>query len=164
MKRISVVAIILFATIGCDQTTKLIAKTALKNTPPQIFLHNIFRLEYAENTGAFLSFGAALPERFRFLMFTFGVGLFLAGALYYVLKNKVSRINFIGLCLLIGGGLGNLIDRIFYGRVIDFMNFGIGDLRTGIFNVADVAVVVAIALLFLDSLQKPALKSSLSQN
>ena len=53
-----------------------------------------------------------------------------------------------GLTLLIAGGLGNLIDRLVYGYVTDFLNVGIGSLRTGIFNVADMAIMLGVGLLF----------------
>jgi signal peptidase II len=52
-----------------------------------------------------------------------------------------------GLALLIGGGVSNLVDRISRGAVVDFLNLGIGSLRTGIFNVADMAIMSGIALL-----------------
>ena len=58
--------------------------------------------------------------------------------------------------LVLSGGLGNLVDRIINdGRVIDFMNIGIGSLRTGIFNVADVYITVGVVVLVFQSLQRP---------
>ena len=58
--------------------------------------------------------------------------------------------------LVLSGGLGNLVDRIINdGRVIDFMNIGIGSLRTGIFNVADVYITVGVVVLVFQALQRP---------
>ncbi|MBK9949803.1 MAG: signal peptidase II [Nitrospira sp.] len=58
--------------------------------------------------------------------------------------------------LVLSGGLGNLVDRIINdGRVIDFMNIGIGSLRAGIFNVADVYITVGVVVLVFQSLQRP---------
>ena len=58
--------------------------------------------------------------------------------------------------LVLSGGIGNLLDRLFHeGRVIDFMNIGIGSLRTGIFNVADVCITIGISLLVFELLQRP---------
>ncbi len=58
--------------------------------------------------------------------------------------------------LVLSGGLGNLVDRIINdGRVIDFMNIGIGSLRTGIFNVADVCITVGVVVLVFQALQRP---------
>lgn len=58
--------------------------------------------------------------------------------------------------LVLSGGLGNLVDLIINdGRVIDFMNIGIGSLRTGIFNVADVCITVGVVVLVFQALQRP---------
>lgn len=58
--------------------------------------------------------------------------------------------------LVLSGGLGNLVDRIINdGRVIDFMNIGIGSLRTGIFNVADVCITVGVVVLIFQALRRP---------
>jgi signal peptidase II len=151
---------VLFFCVGCDQVTKNIARRSLANSEPIIFLNNIFRLQYVENPGAFLSLGAGSPEQIRFWIFTFFTGLFLAGMLVYLLfSSNISKDKMISLSLVVGGGVGNLIDRIFNeGRVIDFMNIGIGSLRTGVFNVADIllsfGVVCFFAISFNDSKKK----------
>jgi signal peptidase II len=56
---------------------------------------------------------------------------------------------FIGAMLFLAGGASNLLDRIMHGTVVDFMNVGVGSLRTGIFNVADVALMIGVALMIL---------------
>lgn len=142
VQRTLLIAPVLFSCIGCDQVTKNIARHGLANSGPVTFLHDIFRLQYAENPGAFLSLGAGSSENIRFWIFTLIVGVFLAGLLVYLLVSPSnSKVQLISLSLVLGGGVGNLIDRIFNeGRVIDFMNIGIGSLRTGVFNVADIAI------------------------
>ena len=65
-------------------------------------------------------------------------------------RFKWSRLAGVGLVLFLAGGLSNLVDRIALGSVIDFLNVGIGPIRTGIFNVADVAIMLGIALLAVD--------------
>ncbi|MFA7061088.1 MAG: signal peptidase II [Pedobacter sp.] len=109
----------------------------------------------AENPGAFLSLGAGSPESIRFWVFTLIVGLILAGLLVYLLTSKNnSRARIISLSLVLGGGIGNLIDRVFNeGRVIDFMNIGIGSLRSGVFNVADIAISCGVVWLCVNSLR-----------
>ena len=68
--------------------------------------------------------------------------------IYYLFKNKVTRkIEIIGYSLLLGGAIGNLIDRIVYGYVIDFLDFYIFKYDFPIFNVADIGIVVGIILL-----------------
>lgn len=142
MNRTLLIAMVMFSCVGCDQVTKNMARHGLANSRPIIFLHDLFRLQYAENPGAFLSLGAGSPQNVKFWVFICFTGIFLAGMLIYLLASTDnSRDRMISLSLVVGGGVGNLIDRIFNeGRVIDFMNIGIGPLRTGIFNVADIAI------------------------
>ena len=136
VKRTLLIVLVLFSCVGCDQVTKNFARHGLANSEPIAFLNNVFRLQYAENPGAFLSIGAGSPENIRFWVFTLIAGAFLAGMLVYLLvSSNNSKVQIISLSLVLGGGIGNLIDRIFNaGRVIDFMNIGIGSLRTGVFN------------------------------
>ena len=152
-KRTFLIALVLFSCVGCDQVTKNIARQALANSEPIIFLNNVFRLQYVENSGAFLSLGATSSENIRFWIFTFFTGVFLAGMLVYLLVSpNISKVKMISLSLVVGGGVGNLIDRIFNeGRVIDFMNIGIGSLRTGIFNVADILLSIGVVWFFASS-------------
>ncbi len=99
-----------------------------------------------------MNLGASLHEGLRFWIFTFAVSIFLLGMLFILLRqNRMSKWVTIGITLVIGGGFGNLIDRMDRGTVTDFINLGIGSLRTGIFNVADMAVVTGALLLILVS-------------
>lgn len=134
-----------------DQLTKVWAIQSLKEAPTYRFLGDTFRLQYAENPGAFLSLGAGLSPTMRFLVLTIIVAFFLVAATVYLFRSpQMGTARAIGLSLLIGGGISNLIDRAFRegGRVIDFLNLGVGDLRTGIFNIADIAIMAGIALVF----------------
>jgi signal peptidase II len=71
---------------------------------------------------------------------------------YVLASSDNSKAKMISLSLVLGGGIGNLIDRIFNeGRVIDFMNIGIGSLRTGVFNVADIAISCGVVWLLVIS-------------
>ncbi|HWH79770.1 MAG TPA: signal peptidase II, partial [Candidatus Binatus sp.] len=135
-------AIVFLITVSCvilDQATKFIAKAFLAPDALISFAGDTLRLQYAENSGAFLSLGASLPEPWRNLVFTVLVGIFLFGLLGYVLLSRSLPVNAVNcLSFVFAGGISNLIDRIAYdGRVVDFLNVGIGPLRTGIFNVAD---------------------------
>jgi signal peptidase II len=142
--------------VAIDQMTKWLAKTYLAPDGFFSFAGDMFRLQYAENTGAFLSFGSGLPEHWRHIVFTVFVGIFLLGLLAYVLFNRnLPRDYMTCLALVCGGGISNLIDRIAYGgRVVDFLNVGIGPLRTGIFNVADMAITGGALLVLIDGLRK----------
>lgn len=159
-RRLFLVLLVIATCIVCDQATKLIAKRYLQPGAIFSFAGDMFRLQYAENTGAFLSLGSSLPESWRHITFTVLVGIFLAALLLYtIFSGTLPPSQFFCLSLLCGGGLSNLIDRIVYdGRVVDFLNVGIGPLRTGIFNVADMAITAAAILLALDALRQPAEK------
>ena len=97
-----------------------------------------------------MSVGSALPEKTRDFLFTAGVGTFIFAALSYLLVSPLPRVTAVALSLICGGGCGNLIDRIAYGGcVVDFLNVGVGGLRTGIFNIADVAIMAGALLMVL---------------
>lgn len=153
-KKRFLMVITLLATIGLDQMTKVIARAQLESSPPMIFFGGIVRLYYVENPGAFLSLGSGLSDTTRFWLFTVVVGGFLLGLfLYLLLSRKVSQADVVALSLILGGGLSNLIDRLLYDYVIDFMVIGAGALRTGVFNVADVAITAGVGLLFWRSIR-----------
>lgn len=160
--RVPIVLLIILFCIGCDQATKFIARGFLVPGEPLSYLGDTFRLQYAENTGAFLSLGASLPEAWRHIVFTIVVGLILFALLLHLLLSRGLSFNHVALLSLVcGGGFSNLIDRIVYnGSVTDFLNIGIGSLRTGIFNVADLAITAGAILLAIDSLRGSAQDSS----
>lgn len=144
--RLALLALIA-ATVGCDRVTKHVATAELADQPTQSLFADIVRLTYEQNTGGFLSLGASLPEGARTALFTIGTGIILACAVLVAFRLPRGRWQSAGLALFIGGGLSNWIDRILHGSVVDFLNIGVGSLRTGIFNVADVAIMTGIALL-----------------
>lgn len=150
MKRIMILLVLLFVCVGCDQSTKYTAKHYLQGRATLSYLGDVFRLSYTENSGAFLSMGADLPDNIRRAVFVVLTSVFLFGFLIFVIRNHALNAPQTSACaLIIGGGLGNLIDRVVnQGAVIDFMNIGIGPIRTGIFNVADVAITAG-ALMFM---------------
>lgn len=133
---------LLFLTVGCDRVTKHLATTHLADKPAFSYLGDTLRLEYAENTGAFLSLGSRLPESIRFGLFTVGVAAALIAILVVALIRRWQGFSLAGVVLLFGGGFSNLIDRVIHGSVVDFASIGIGSLRTGIFNIADVAIML----------------------
>lgn len=139
------------ALIGCDRLTKQLAREHLMYSQPISYFHDTFRFEYAENTGAALSVGDALPQKASFWLLSMLPLAVLIWLFIYVMRqfNKFSSLKLLCFCLVIAGGLGNIIDRIVYDRhVTDFMNMGINDIRTGIFNVADVCITAGIIGLF----------------
>jgi len=157
-QRLILVLVALTGCVGCDQGTKILAERALAGAAPVSLLGGMVRLTYTENAGAFLSLGAGLPESLRFSVFVVLVAFGLAALLFVTLADgRLTTTQVAALSLLTGGGLSNLADRVAnHGAVVDFMNLGIGRLRTGIFNVADVAIMGGAVLLALSSLRRAA--------
>ncbi len=141
------VVAILASCIGCDQLTKQMAREALRDQGIQSFCGDTFRLVYAENAGAFLGLGSGLPESARWAILVVFNAL-VAGVIVFVLwRRTMSFWHVVAGALVLAGAIGNLIDRLrFDGLVTDFMNLGVGPLRTGIFNVADVAISTGAVL------------------
>jgi signal peptidase II len=145
------VLLLVAATIGCDRVTKHVAATTLSGSPGRSFLGNLVQLEYAENTGAFLGLGAQWHPVVRLGLFTIGNGVVLLAVAVLAIRRPWSPVSLIGLALLFAGGASNLADRALHGSVIDFMKVGLGPLRTGIFNVADVAIMAGVGLVVLST-------------
>lgn len=142
--------IALFVTIFfivVDQIVKLVAYRSLRGQPGFSYLGNFITFEYAENRGAFLSLGAQLSDSARFWIFVIGVVLILAFCVYSLWKSILHTPSVVALALVISGGIGNLIDRVAQGYVIDYVHMGLGGIRTGVFNVADVAISGGLLLL-----------------
>jgi signal peptidase II len=154
--RALIVCVILFASVGFDRVTKIVAEQKLDPYEAIHLLHDTIRLQPTENKGAFLSLGSNVPEPMRYYIFTVAVGLFLSGLLVYLLLSKQwTRRQLVAMSLVLGGGYGNLIDRVFReGRVFDFMNVGIGRLRTGVFNVADLCITFGVLWFLYLSIKK----------
>jgi len=135
------------ATIGCDRLTKRMATETLAGSSGRSFLADIVRLEYAENTGGFLSLGEQLPPALRQGVFVGATGLLLlvlAGVAFHLPRRDFAAA---GLAFFIAGGLSNWTDRVAHGHVVDFIIVRVGPLHTGVFNVADVAIMIGIGLL-----------------
>jgi len=142
--------ILSFAFISCDRVTKDLAKEHLMNKRPASYFHDTFRLEYVENTGAALSLGAGLPQPYNFLLLSLIPMLFLLALFIYAIMKirEFDWIRILAFALVFAGGAGNIIDRVLFDRhVTDFMNLGIQNIRTGIFNVADVCITAGVAVL-----------------
>ena len=145
------------AFIGCDRVTKGIAKEQLKDKPPVSYFHDKVRLMFVENTGAFLSMGAEWPKAKSFWLLTILPMMFLLALMIMTMRkaNQLSIFEMTAFILVFSGGLANLIDRVLFDRhVADFINLGIGNFRTGIFNMADVYVTSGVLMLVFSFLKK----------
>lgn len=148
-RRLAVFLLVLTACAGCDQASKQVAWSLLEGAPGLELAGGVVRLELASNPGAFLGLGADLPEAVRRVLWMGLVPLLVVALSASLLaSHRLARSPLVGLGLVVGGGLGNWIDRLLHdGAVRDFVSLGVGPLRTGIFNVADVAILFGVALL-----------------
>jgi signal peptidase II len=144
------------ATIGCDHVTKHAASVLLAGEPDRSYVADLLRVGYAENTGGFLSLGADLPPHVRTAVFTVATGFALLAVLAVGARQGYAGLSALGLALFVAGGFSNWIERVLHGRVIDFLNVGIGVVRTGVFNVADMAIMLGAVLLAMDAVREPA--------
>jgi signal peptidase II len=144
-------AALLLLPVGCDHVAKQIAHGALAGSPGVSLAADTLRFELTSNPGAFLSLGAGLPSGLRHLIFLGLVPLLLAAICVFALgSGSPSSWSLIGLAFVAGGGLANWLDRLQHGgAVTDFVSVGLGPLRTGVFNLADVSIVAGVALLLL---------------
>ncbi len=129
--------------IACDQITKAAAVTHLQGAMQQVYLGGVFHLRYAENPGAMMSVGEHLPTSVRVAVVAL-VTIALFGALAWTFWSaRATALQAASVALVVAGGFGNVCDRIAnQGRVVDFMQLAVGPFHSGIFNVADVAIVV----------------------
>lgn len=153
-RRLLILLFVLFTTVGCDQATKAAARAYLAGEQSLSFLNGTVYLHYAENPGAFLSLGARFAPETQYWIFVVVVSLILAGLLGYVVwaslkeQDRLPEVVLVALTLFLGGGVGNLIDRVLFdGRVSDFMVIRLGLVSTGVFNVADMALMLALGLI-----------------
>jgi signal peptidase II len=155
-KHILIVIITFAINVALDQITKLIAVLYIKGNEPLYLLKKTIMIAYTENSGAFLSMGSNWPVIIKYsVLVIIPIIVCLYGIYYCVVKEKnITRV--ILLVSIIGGGLSNLIDRLINDfKVVDFLNFGIGSLRTGILNVADLSVTFgAISFMIYEFRQK----------
>jgi len=162
MSRISKVLVVVITSIGIDQISKVWARNKFEGQGESSYFNDMFRWIFAENEGAFLGWGSDLTGIANILLLKVLPILLILGLFYMTLFSKELKKNqIIPFSLILGGGASNLIDRILYGKVVDFMNVGIGELRTGIFNIADMVILAGIIWYFFTNFtkEKPVVKT-----
>lgn len=127
--------------VALDWVTKRAVSTSMALYESFPVIKNVFNITYVKNTGA--SFGMLSGARWFFVALTV---FLIAAIIYYIIKNKVtSKLFMLSAAFVIGGGIGNLIDRVLTGAVVDFFDFCL--INFAIFNVADCFVVVGVILM-----------------
>ncbi|NLN37978.1 MAG: lipoprotein signal peptidase [Smithella sp.] len=134
--------------IALDQITKAAITSRLMLHEAYPVIPGLFNLVYVLNPGAAFGFLADASATFRYVFFT-GITVVAAGLIvYYLVKtNPRNLILASSLTLIFGGAIGNLIDRIRFGSVVDFLDFYLGAAHWPAFNVADSAITVGAALM-----------------
>jgi len=142
-------SIIIVIGVALDQITKVLATSNLQGERLS-YLNDFFLLTYAENDGAFLSLGTDWPPALRMIVLTIIPGLFLVGLMVYLLRSdKLTLLENTAFALIAAGGVGNIIDRILEGYVVDFMVMEAFGWHTGVFNVADLYIMFGIGMFIL---------------
>lgn len=138
-----VLAVVVF---GLDQLIKYIVRTSMAvNQEIPIWTH-VLVLDYIRNPGA--AWGMFGNDRWLLIL----IALVVIGAVIYVQSRyRLRRVYQVGLGLVLGGALGNLLDRILYGKVIDYIYFQV--INYPVFNLADSAIVVGVLLILLQTLR-----------
>lgn len=151
--RWTLLALFLPLAVIVDQVTKQIADAQLAGRGLVIVLDGLFMLDYSRNPGAFFSLGADLEPTLRRVFFV--TATLLAVALVLHLYRRVlegQRALRWGLLLLLAGAVGNLVDRVMYGEVIDFLRLHYRDVfYWATFNVADMYICFGLVLLAVDA-------------
>jgi signal peptidase II len=149
--RIILILLVLTLNISCDQVSKSIARKQIDYRETIVVVKNWFTITKVENTGAFLGVFKTTNRTVQ-LVVLIGIPLLMIGyALYYLFRtNRVSHLISLGLCLIVGGGLGNQYDRIFRGSVTDFLQVDLQIFRTGVFNLADFSIMVGLVLVLFE--------------
>jgi len=158
--RILAILFILGINIGCDQVSKSIVRSKLDENSRVSFLNDHVHLFKVENTGAFLSFGNSLSSSMKMVFLNLlPLAVVIFGLIFILSKPTLNRFMVLGLIMVVGGGIGNLYDRIIHGSVTDFMHINFGLFQTGIFNVADVSIMIGLLIILIQAVSnKPDLE------
>jgi signal peptidase II len=159
--KLLVILVFISSNIACDQVSKNIARKNIDYNEQISVAGKILTLTKVENTGAFLSLGNSLPGFIKLIFLTIIPLIILVyGVIYVISKKDLSNITVMAVTFIVGGGIGNIFDRLMYGSVTDFLHLDFGIFQTGIFNMADVSVMTGMFTLLLELyLQNRSLKS-----
>ena len=146
--------ILISVNISCDQFTKAMVRKQISPSEQITVIPDHLTLTNIENSGAFLSMGQTWWQPLKSVLFIVLPTIVLLLGMYYMLRLGGRRPWLtLALGFAIGGGIGNMIDRLRYGSVTDFVHIRVGPLQTGIFNMADVSIMIGVGVLLLFALR-----------
>jgi signal peptidase II len=143
---------LLATNVGCDQISKNIARENLKYYEEVAVANGYVTLIKVENPGAFLSLGRSLPQPVRVLLLSVIPLVVLGLAIIYMLtRTNLSNTSLAGISFIVGGGIGNVYDRMVHGSVTDFLHIDFVIFETGIFNLADVSIMTGVFMILFNA-------------
>ncbi|WP_316752375.1 signal peptidase II [Pedobacter gandavensis] len=149
------ILVIILLNVGCDQISKSIVRDHVAYYENIKLFSDYVTLTKVENSGAFLSMGDALHSGIKFvLLLLMPVAVLVLGVYFVMTRKDLSPVMVFGVCCVIGGGIGNLYDRILYGSVTDFLHIDFVVFQTGVFNAADMSIMGGMLLIIIDSFYK----------
>lgn len=152
-KRNISISIIIALSIFLDQISKILIRNNVEQYSDIKLIGEYFILTNVENSGAFLGMGSGFSPIMKSVFLIILPIIVLISIIIYVYRDKeIDKVSLIGFSIIIGGGMGNIFDRIIYGSVTDFLFIDLGGIfKTGIFNIADLAVTTGMILILLMS-------------
>jgi len=139
-----------------DVWTKMLVLQRLALHEAITVIPDFFQIVHVRNTGAAFGLGANASSKIVPILLNGGAIIVFCVVVVYALRSAVTdRVLQTGLHLILGGAIGNLLDRFRFGYVVDFLDVYIGRHHWPAFNVADSAICIGIALLFFDMRKKP---------
>ena len=153
LSRNAFIIILIIINLILDQISKVWVRASMELREEVQLIGDLFILTHVENEGAFLGFGSDLPTLvWIVVMLILPIGV-LGFVLRYIFRDKsIDKLSLIGFSCIIGGGIGNIYDRIRVGKVTDFLHIDLGGIfKTGVFNIADLSVTSGLILILLAS-------------
>lgn len=147
VKRIKIVIITMFLAVLLDQIIKLIISYNMNVNDSIVIINNFFKITYAHNIGAAWS----ILSGGRIILIILGIVAINLIYVFFINNKELNKKQQIIYGLLLSGILGNLIDRIIYGYVIDYLDFNIFGYNYPIFNLADILIVISVILIIIFS-------------
>ena len=147
------ITILIAISLLLDQLSKFLIRQNVDQYSEIKLIGDYFILTNVENSGAFLGMGSDFSPFIKTIFLLILPVIVLICIMVYVYRDKqIDKISLIGFCLIIGGGIANIYDRILYGSVTDFLFIDLGGIfKTGIFNIADLSVTTGMILILLMS-------------